>query len=60
MWIQTLGTTTDGTTRGLRKFKLQIFIVLRIGEIQKEQGRDSKKNREEREDFTGSSKTKKK
>lgn len=42
MWIQTLGTTTDGTTRGLREFKLQIFIVLQMGDIQKEQRRDNK------------------
>lgn len=43
MWIQTLGTTTDGTTRGLREFKLQIFIVLQMVDIQKEPRRDNNK-----------------
>lgn len=43
MRIETLGTTTDGTTRGLREFKLQIFIVLQMGEIQKKPQRDNNK-----------------
>lgn len=36
-----LGTTTDGTTQGLREFKLQIFIVLQMGDIKKEPRRDN-------------------
>lgn len=49
-----LGTTTDGTTRGLREFKPQIFIVLQMGDTRKEARRDDNNNkleRPEREDF---------
>lgn len=40
---------TDGTTRGLREFKLQIFIVLQMGDIQKEPSRDNNNKIETRE-----------
>lgn len=36
-----LGTTTDGTTRVPREFKLQIFIVLQTRDIQKEPRSDN-------------------
>lgn len=50
-FIQTLETTTDGITRGLSEFKLQIFISLQMADIQKEE--EKKGGRERGEDLLG-------
>lgn len=50
-FIQTLETTTDGTTRGLSEFKLQIFISLQMADIQKEE--EKKGGGERGEDLVG-------
>lgn len=48
--LNLLETTTDGITRGLSEFKLQIFISLQMADIQKEEEKKGGRERE-REDL---------